>query len=215
MATPTFRWPYDGTYPISSPYGPRPGGFHPGVDLACPPGTPILACAPGTVTYNAYEDGAGNTVTIVHEDGWETRYDHLLNWVTQLGQGVASGQLIGYSDTTGVGLTGPHLHLEIRPDHNTTTDPIPYLTAGPGPAPVPEPVPVTEDDMAIIKENRDGGQTPQYWLVSGGGLVQLGDGEAYAWAVNGHVPVVEYGTLGVVSLAQRLAKANGQPWPPK
>ncbi|MBI9001609.1 M23 family metallopeptidase [Corynebacterium sp. CCM 9185] len=44
-------YPIDPATPMSSGYGPRDGGFHYGVDLAGPHGTPIYAYADGVVKY--------------------------------------------------------------------------------------------------------------------------------------------------------------------
>ncbi|HEY2541639.1 MAG TPA: peptidoglycan DD-metalloendopeptidase family protein, partial [Gaiellaceae bacterium] len=50
-------WPVQG--PITSPFGPRWGGFHPGIDIGIPEGTPIHAAASGTVIYCGWESGYG------------------------------------------------------------------------------------------------------------------------------------------------------------
>lgn len=128
MTRPRFRYPFDGSYPVTSPYGPRQGGFHPGVDFGLPTGVAVLAANDGQVIYAAFEDGAGNTITISGEDGWQSRYDHLREWTVTLGQTVSAGQLVGYSDNTGDS-TGPHLHFEIRSSPSVTVDPLPILLA--------------------------------------------------------------------------------------
>lgn len=99
--------------PISSPYGPRNGGFHPGVDFSDGiAGHPIHAVAAGTVTYKAYEDGgAGNTVTLTHADGTKSGYMHMeAPAIVNVGDVVTQGQTLGHVGTTGAS-TGPHLHL--------------------------------------------------------------------------------------------------------
>jgi hypothetical protein len=78
---------------------------------------------------------------------------------------------------------------------------------------VPAPTTGDSEPMAIIKENRDGGLPPQWWLPTGAALVKLADAEAWAWVVGAKVPVVEYPTLGLVGLAKRMASANGLPFP--
>ena len=51
---------------LSSPYGDREGGFHRGLDLAGPVGTPIFAYADGTVAAAGPADGFGNWIVIDH-----------------------------------------------------------------------------------------------------------------------------------------------------
>ena len=131
MARPTFRYPFDGDYPVSSPFGPRGGGMHTGTDFGIPMGVEILASNDGTVIYAAYESGAGNTVTVSGSDGWQSRYHHLERWTVHPGQEVHAGDIVGICDTTGSS-TGPHLHFEIRSDPGTPVDPMPILQADSG-----------------------------------------------------------------------------------
>ena len=154
MARPTFHYPFAGTYPISSPFGPRGGGMHTGVDFAVPTGVPILASNDGQVVYAAYESGAGNTVTVSGADGWQSRYHHLQSWSVRVGQQVSAGTQVGICNNTGSS-TGPHLHFEIRSHRATPVDPIPILEADVGTGtepdePAPEPVTDTEDVMLIV-----------------------------------------------------------------
>ena len=116
-------WPVTG--PITSPFGPRWGGFHPGIDIGVPEGTPIHAAAAGTVIYCGWESGYGNLVVIDHHNGIATAYAHQSKIAVSCGQNVAQGEVIGYSGCTGF-CTGPHLHFEVRVN-GTPVDPIGYL----------------------------------------------------------------------------------------
>lgn len=159
MARPTFRYPFNGSYPVSSPFGPRGGGTHTGTDFAIPTGVEILASNDGRVIYAAYESGAGNTVTISGADGWQSRYHHLERWVVSVNQDVRAGDVVGICDNTGSS-TGPHLHFEIRSSPSTPVDPIPILEsdAGAGAPPALEPIPIfdTEDDTMLIVNRATG-----------------------------------------------------------
>lgn len=74
-------------------------------------GTPVLASASGTA-YRYYEaNGAGNYVVIDHGGGWKTYYFHLSSYAISHGQGVAQGQTIGYTGSTG-NSSGAHIHYE-------------------------------------------------------------------------------------------------------
>jgi peptidoglycan DL-endopeptidase CwlO len=118
-----FIWPVNG--PITSPFGPRWGGFHPGIDIGVPEGTPIHAAAAGTVIYCSWEDGYGNLVVIDHHNGLATAYAHQSKIEVSCGQDVTQGQEIGLTGCTGYCL-GPHLHFEVRVDGNPV-DPLGYL----------------------------------------------------------------------------------------
>lgn len=118
-----FIWPVSG--PITSPFGPRWGTIHPGIDIGVPEGTPIHAAAAGTVIYCGWEEGYGNFVVIDHHNGLATAYGHQSRIAVSCGENVAQGQVIGYSGCTGY-CTGPHLHFEVRVN-GTPVDPIPYL----------------------------------------------------------------------------------------
>jgi murein DD-endopeptidase MepM/ murein hydrolase activator NlpD len=106
-------------YRETSPFGPRVDpvnrreGFHPGVDLAAPYGTPVYATAPGIVTFAGWEGGYGKIVRIDHGHGLSTGYAHLHRYTVVVGEKVAAGAVIGYIGTTGRS-TGPHLHYEVR-----------------------------------------------------------------------------------------------------
>jgi murein DD-endopeptidase MepM/ murein hydrolase activator NlpD len=125
-ATPSaagFIWPVDG--PITSPFGPRWGTIHPGIDIGVPEGTPIHAAAAGTVIYCGWEEGYGNLVVIDHHNGLATAYGHQSRIAVGCNQDVTQGQVIGYSGCTGY-CFGPHLHFEVRVN-GTPVDPIGYL----------------------------------------------------------------------------------------
>ncbi len=94
------------------------GHGHSGVDFAASPGTPIKAARSGVVLGTGNTDltcpnaSYGKWIFIKHDDGLSTIYAHLsVIGVTQ-GQMVTTGQVIGYSDTTGYA-TGPHLHFGV------------------------------------------------------------------------------------------------------
>jgi peptidoglycan DL-endopeptidase CwlO len=126
VATPSaagFIWPVQG--PITSPFGPRWGSFHPGIDIGVPEGTPIHAAAAGTVIYCGWESGYGNLVVIDHHNGLATAYAHQSRVAVSCNQDVQQGDVIGYSGCTGY-CTGPHLHFEVRVN-GSPVDPLGYL----------------------------------------------------------------------------------------
>jgi murein DD-endopeptidase MepM/ murein hydrolase activator NlpD len=110
---------------ITSGFGPRDGGFHPGVDMYATYGEPIHACRSGTVVSAGWQGGYGNAVVIDHGGGMATLYGHQSSLAVSEGQHVNAGDVIGYIGSTGFS-TGPHLHFEVRISGNPV-DPAPYL----------------------------------------------------------------------------------------
>jgi murein DD-endopeptidase MepM/ murein hydrolase activator NlpD len=116
-------WPVNG--PVTSPFGPRWGSFHAGIDIGVPYGTPIAAAAAGTVIYCGWESGYGNLVVIDHGGNLATAYGHQSSIAVSCGQHVDQGQTIGYVGCTGH-CFGPHLHFEVRIG-GSPVDPLGYL----------------------------------------------------------------------------------------
>lgn len=116
-------WPLQG--PITSPYGPRWGSFHTGIDIGVGEGTPVHAAAAGTVIEASWDGGYGNCIIVEHANGTRTRYGHLSRYKVSVGDTVDQGQVIALSGNTGHS-TGPHLHFEVIIGGHTQ-DPMGYL----------------------------------------------------------------------------------------
>lgn len=99
---------------VFSPYGPRRGRNHNGVDIPLSMHEPIYATFDGKIRYAKYNTGGfGNLVIIRHANGLETWSAHLSRTNVQSGDVVKAGQIIGFGGSTGRS-RGPHLHFEIR-----------------------------------------------------------------------------------------------------
>lgn len=118
-----FVWPANGM--VSSPFGPRWGRMHEGLDIAAPTGRPVRAAKAGVVVTAAASGAYGNLIVVDHGGGEQTRYAHLSAFDVAKDTPVAIGQVIGRIGNTGRS-TGPHLHFEIRLG-GTAVDPLPYL----------------------------------------------------------------------------------------
>jgi len=93
------------------PFTGRPA-YHAGQDFSGGYMTPILATAPGVVSFTGPKAGYGNAVEIDHGRGFKTRYAHLAAISVSVGQRVGVGQRIGGMGSTGRS-TGTHLHYEV------------------------------------------------------------------------------------------------------
>jgi murein DD-endopeptidase MepM/ murein hydrolase activator NlpD len=119
-----FIWPLNG--PVTSPFGPRWGSVHTGIDIDGYTGQPIVASKDGRVIYRgAGMSGYGNAIVIDHGGGFSTLYGHLSGYETSLGATVTRGHVIGYVGCTG-NCYGDHLHFEVRVN-GTPVNPLDYL----------------------------------------------------------------------------------------
>jgi murein DD-endopeptidase MepM/ murein hydrolase activator NlpD len=96
--------------------------YHTGLDFAAPNGTPLLAMANGVITSVGYDGAYGNKTVITLDDGTELWYCHQTSMTVSEGDVVRPGQVIGSVGSTG-NVTGPHLHLEVRPGAGDPVDP--------------------------------------------------------------------------------------------
>jgi murein DD-endopeptidase MepM/ murein hydrolase activator NlpD len=104
-------WPVSGGVHTSE-FGPRHGGFHAGLDIAVPTGTPAVAARAGKVAFAGWDGGYGYCVIIDHGDGFKTRYAHASTLLVTSGQSVSAGDPVIKVGSTG-NSTGPHLHFEV------------------------------------------------------------------------------------------------------
>lgn len=125
----SWLWPVPGNYSISSPFGPRWGSFHRGVDIPCSVGTQVIASNGGTVTIypnGSFDPTCGNALIIDCGNGTKNMYYHLSGYAVANGTVVTAGQVIAYSGNTGFS-TGPHLHFGVQID-GTYVDPQLYIS---------------------------------------------------------------------------------------
>jgi murein DD-endopeptidase MepM/ murein hydrolase activator NlpD len=130
-----FATPIAASFPGQPEWDYRYGGIffgpdviHSGVDIPAPPGTDVMAAAPGTVVWagiglfsgSKYDlkDPYGLAVAIRHDFGWHdqtlyTIYAHMEEVDVDLGQWLNTGDVLGHVGSTGM-TTGPHLHFEVR-----------------------------------------------------------------------------------------------------
>ena len=116
------RWPLDNVY-ITQQFGKTSSakrlytsGTHDGIDFRASLATPVRASLSGTVmevNHGAVQNCQyGKWVLVRHGNGLATLYAHLSDISVSKGASVTTGQVIGYSGSTGYA-TGPHLHFTV------------------------------------------------------------------------------------------------------
>jgi murein DD-endopeptidase MepM/ murein hydrolase activator NlpD len=123
-----FQCPVAGSA-YSDNYGPRGSGFHNGIDMFAPTGTPLVAVKSGSVSYVPDGGAGGNEAYLAANDGNVYYYAHLSAFVGGP-RAVAQGEVIGLVGATG-NASGAHLHFEIRVGgvNGSRTNPYPTLVA--------------------------------------------------------------------------------------
>jgi len=119
-ATSQFIWPVKGKV-LAEFAEPR----RKGIDIDGKPGDPIVASAPGHVTYiGSGIPGMGKLVVLKHDNGFITVYAHNRNILVKEKQAVARGQKIAELGSTDA--ERPKLHFQIRKGA-AAVDPLLYL----------------------------------------------------------------------------------------
>ena len=102
---------------------------HDGIDIAADAGAAVAAAKAGTVESVEADPIMGMTVTIQHQDKWETVYSSLTDAPeVEAGDEVAAGQVIGFVGETAASESalGPHLHFAVLHD-GAASDPESFL----------------------------------------------------------------------------------------
>jgi len=152
---------YPMVFPVNGPvsmsdtfYGTRSTGDHHAQDLMAPKMTPVLAAVAGTVEYVNWSRNPASlnphrccSITIRHDDGWESWYLHLNNDTPGTDDGrvwgivegivpgvrVEAGQHIGWvGDSGNAEDTPPHLHFELFDAEGVIVNPFNALRAACG-----------------------------------------------------------------------------------
>ncbi|MBX2978760.1 MAG: peptidoglycan DD-metalloendopeptidase family protein [Flavobacteriales bacterium] len=98
---------------VTSPFGPRKGRMHYGVDLKLQTGDPVVTAFAGMVRISKYNSSFGHVVVVRHHNGLETLYAHLSKRHVKPGDIVEAGDTLGLGGNTGRSY-GSHLHFEVR-----------------------------------------------------------------------------------------------------
>lgn len=106
-----FVFPYRGK--LISSYGPRDGRFHAGMDIKLNRGDTVVSAFDGKVRIARSISGYGKLIVVRHDNGLETVYGHLSQYLVNVNDIVKAGDPIGLGGRTGRATTD-HLHFETR-----------------------------------------------------------------------------------------------------
>ena len=135
-----YIWPIEPKYKVveHDKYGIRENHYvlfkrrqHSGFDITADIGTPIKAIYDGTVLlaefdgtttegFDAFNDGYGNKLEVLNDDGRRIVYAHLRESLVNVGDRIKQGEVIGKTGCSG-GSRVPHLHIEIRKSNTEDT----------------------------------------------------------------------------------------------
>ena len=142
-----YSWPIEPKYKVTEhdKYGIRKNHYvlfkqraHSGFDITADIGTEVHPIADGTVLlaefdgtttegFDAFNDGYGNKVEILNNDGRRVVYGHLRESYVKPGDKVTRDMVIGITGCSG-GSRVPHLHVEIRKSIRLHDRPINSIT---------------------------------------------------------------------------------------
>ncbi len=140
MQDSNYSWPIEPKYKVAEhdKYGIRQNHYvlfkqraHSGFDITADIGTEVHPIMSGTVLlaefdgtttegFDAFNDGYGNKVEILNDDGRRVVYGHLREFFVKPGDKVKKEDVIGITGSSG-GSRVPHLHLEIRKENTEET----------------------------------------------------------------------------------------------
>jgi murein DD-endopeptidase MepM/ murein hydrolase activator NlpD len=107
-------------------------GFHQGIDLMAPLGTPVVAVSDGTLLAVGWNRLGGHRLWLRDTDGNYFYYAHLSAYapLAHAGARVHAGDVLGFVGNTGDAAGGPfHLHFEIHPAGRWAIPPFAYVTS--------------------------------------------------------------------------------------
>ena len=118
---------------FSSPFGPRWGKMHRGIDIGVWEDSPVHAQEDGVVEQILPKFGEyGGAVVISHQDGTANLYGHVYDYNVKKGQKVTKGDMLAkiqyYPGKDGSNQS--HLHFERFNKSGTRIDPLPYFSQG-------------------------------------------------------------------------------------
>lgn len=108
---------------ISQGYDPI---IHPYIDITAPANSVVMSVLDGTVIFAGWNDEAGYTIQIQHDNDIVSTYKHNQKLLKKTGDKVSAGSPIALVGNTGSLSTGDHLHFELW-HRGEAVDPTKYI----------------------------------------------------------------------------------------
>lgn len=116
----SYQMPFRGKYKLGTPYGKKgtfwKAGWHSGLDIFSKReggDGKVYPISKGIVQRVTKGDSYGNSVRVLHPDGYISLYAHFASVFVKVGQEVGLDTVLGLEGSTG-NSTAVHLHLEIH-----------------------------------------------------------------------------------------------------
>ena len=87
--------------------------IHPYIDITAPANSVVMSVLDGTVIFAGWNDEAGYTIQIQHDNDIVSTYKHNQKLLKKTGDKVTAGSPIALVGNTGSLSTGDHLHFEL------------------------------------------------------------------------------------------------------
>lgn len=101
---------------------------HPGIDLALPLGSPVMATHSGKIIFAGWSDIGYGYLIILQSGPFITYYAHNTSFNVEPGDTVGKGSVLAWSGSTG-NSSGPHVHYETR-INDIPVDPVTFENRG-------------------------------------------------------------------------------------
>lgn len=111
--------------------------LHEGIDFEVKSGTDVYPAFEGTVTEVGFNNESGMYITILHDNGFKTRYCNLNTFRCKKGERVKTKKIIATSGNTGIS-TGPHMCFRLYNLYDEAINPTEYFKELPEPTTPPD-----------------------------------------------------------------------------
>lgn len=102
--------------------------MHDGIDFVVKSGTAVSPVLDGTITEVGFNNDLGNYVTVLHSNGYKSRYCNLNSFRVKKGETVSTRNVIATTGNTGIS-EEPHLGFLLYDSEGNSINPTKYFNA--------------------------------------------------------------------------------------